>query len=141
MLHELTNITHLKKFLLGGKAEIVLENQVTLNHYTFFIKIKYQVKQPRTNTYYVYCNNVYVGALVDYDYDGKTAIGFNPKWGDEDCNLKGNIFYKFIGFLRNDKLPKGAKVYHTGRCSMCNRKLTDPESIERGIGKYCLENG
>lgn len=137
MLHEITNITHLKKFLLGGKAEIVIENQVTMNHYTFFIKLKY----PKTKTYYVYCNNVYIGALVEYKYEDKDAIGFNPKWGDDDCNLKGNIFYKFIGFLRNDKLPKGAKVYHTGKCSKCNQKLTDPKSIEIGMGKYCSENG
>ena len=38
--------------------------------------------------------------------------------------------------------PEAAAVLHgrvSGRCSICNRDLTDPESIERGIGPICAE--
>ena len=36
-------------------------------------------------------------------------------------------------------LPAGWKVQHEGRCGRCGRKLTDPESIETGIGPVCAE--
>ena len=38
--------------------------------------------------------------------------------------------------------PEAAAVLHghaSGRCSICNRDLTDPASIERGIGPICAE--
>lgn len=31
-----------------------------------------------------------------------------------------------------------ADFVHSGRCSVCGRTLTNPESIERGIGPVCL---
>jgi hypothetical protein len=36
--------------------------------------------------------------------------------------------------------PEAAAVLHgkaSGRCAVCSRDLTDPESIERGIGPIC----
>jgi hypothetical protein len=44
--------------------------------------------------------------------------------------------------LAIEKDPEAAAVLHgraSGRCSICNRDLTDPESIERGIGPICAE--
>jgi uncharacterized protein DUF6011 len=41
-----------------------------------------------------------------------------------------------------EKDPEAAAVLHgraSGRCSICNRDLTDPESIARGIGPICAE--
>jgi hypothetical protein len=38
--------------------------------------------------------------------------------------------------------PEAAAALHgrvSGRCSICNRDLTDPESIARGIGPICAE--
>lgn len=34
-------------------------------------------------------------------------------------------------------LPDIQKIWHQGCCSACGRKLTDPESIERGLGPVC----
>lgn len=34
-------------------------------------------------------------------------------------------------------LGRGYKVQHAGTCVRCNRKLTDPVSIETGIGPVC----
>ncbi len=35
------------------------------------------------------------------------------------------------------QIPVGYKVHHEGKCGCCGRKLTVPESIERGIGPEC----
>jgi hypothetical protein len=32
---------------------------------------------------------------------------------------------------------QGFKLHHEGRCGKCNRPLTTPESVERGIGPEC----
>ena len=31
------------------------------------------------------------------------------------------------------------ELWHAGRCSACGRLLTDPESIQRGLGPVCAE--
>jgi hypothetical protein len=37
----------------------------------------------------------------------------------------------------DDEFPPAFSFWHEGRCGKCGRKLTDPESIERGIGPVC----
>ena len=39
----------------------------------------------------------------------------------------------------NGVLKEGYKIEHAGRCGVCGRPLTTPESIECGIGPVCLE--
>ena len=34
-------------------------------------------------------------------------------------------------------LPKTVEVWHEGICGRCGRKLTVPESVERGLGPEC----
>ncbi len=141
MLHEITDLTHLRRFLLGGKAELILENQKTKNHLSFRIKIKYEVKSPYSYTYYVYCNKEYIGAMVEFMFNEEKLIGFHPKLGNDEINKLGKIFEGFIKLtMRQNRFPNDCKAYHTGRCSVCNRVLTDPEYIEIGVGKICLEN-
>jgi hypothetical protein len=36
-------------------------------------------------------------------------------------------------------LPAGIEIRHEGRCGCCGRRLTVPESIDRGIGPECAE--
>jgi Family of unknown function (DUF6011) len=46
-----------------------------------------------------------------------------------------------VDLLRIEVDPEAAAALHgklSGRCSVCSRDLTDPESIERGIGPVCL---
>lgn len=143
MLHEITDLTLLRKFILGGKATIVLENQKTMNHLSYYIKLKYEVKSPYSYTYYVYCNKQYIGALVEFEFEGNKLISFNPKLvlDDDIVNKYNKVFEGFIKLtMRRDRFPNDAKVYHTGRCSKCNRELNDPESIRIGMGTVCREN-
>lgn len=37
------------------------------------------------------------------------------------------------------ELPEGVELWHSGRCSRCSRKLTDPISISQGLGPVCAE--
>ena len=44
--------------------------------------------------------------------------------------------------LAIDEDPVGKAREHgrlTGQCSICGRRLTDPVSVERGIGPICID--
>ena len=44
----------------------------------------------------------------------------------------------FAWLLRHlDALPEKCQFWHEGRCACCSRRLTDPVSIEHGIGPIC----
>jgi hypothetical protein len=74
---------------------------------------------------YVYENNQYVGKI--------TATG----------DLKGNASEDILNLLEdaNDNLLQLAKIYghETGTCSICARTLSDPLSIQMGIGPICAK--
>jgi len=74
---------------------------------------------------YVYENNQYVGKI--------TANG----------DLIGNASEDVLNLLEdaNDNLLQLAKIYghETGTCSICARTLSDPLSIQMGIGPVCAK--
>jgi len=63
----------------------------------------------------------------------KMAIAANP--------IAAHGFLWLMGWLRKswDISKKGAEFWHSGSCCRCGHKLTDPESIRRGIGPICLK--
>jgi hypothetical protein len=74
---------------------------------------------------YVYENNNYIGKITDKGV------------------AKGNFSEDVINLLldANDNLLQLAKIYghETGRCSVCHRELSDPLSIQMGIGPVCAK--
>jgi hypothetical protein len=70
----------------------------------------------------------------------KTAFrGFSEKKKTK-INLAGQHIGPLAAHLVNDKpLPEYIQVWHHGQCCKCNRILTDPTSIKRGIGPECLK--
>jgi hypothetical protein len=76
----------------------------------------------------IYCkvSDRYVGMIID----GRFKAG-------RDCTAEDT---QAILAIAAD--PLGAAVEHgrkTGRCACCNRTLTDPVSVERGIGPICAD--
>jgi IS5 family transposase len=75
---------------------------------------------------YVKVSDRYVGMIVD----GRFKAG-------RDCTAADTAA---ITAIAAD--PLGSAIEHgrkTGRCSCCNRELTDPVSVARGIGPICAE--
>lgn len=68
-------------------------------------------------------------------YDGK--IGKLWKFGASNEVLV-NVFAKLVE--RGEQLP-GYTVHFARNCYKCNRLLTTPESIQRGIGPVCANGG
>jgi len=45
--------------------------------------------------------------------------------------------HKLLDFVAGEAMPAGLEVFEESRCGVCGRALTDPVSIERGIGPEC----
>lgn len=55
--------------------------------------------------------------------------------------MHDKMFASFVNMLRNNVQPwfNNCLFYKSGKCACCGRKLTTPESIERGVGPECYE--
>lgn len=126
------------KFALAGNAIITLYSGNTGVHFTYKISRHRDDKD-------LYFVKLLRGAdnNADYSYIGcyyKDTNRFNPckPWKDRNLDLwppSMRAIKCFFEHLYN--LPKALHVYHEGRCGKCGRRLTTPESIERGFGPEC----
>ena len=127
-------------YTLAGNATITLLSGNTDRHFTYKIK----KSKDKENLYFV---NLLSGSDNDKDYQ---YIGcyysdtkyFHPAkpWKDMVTmawppSLRAIRFF----FIRLYTIPSNLHVYHEGRCGRCGRKLTTPESIERGLGPECYK--
>lgn len=129
---------HVKRFALAGKAILTLQSGKTGKHYTF--KITKHKEYDLYFVYYLYGQD----NTKDYRYCGcyysDTKI-FNPRNEYKQIYIHGwpkHLQAIRYFFERIDNIPDNLYVYHEGRCGKCGRKLTTPESIERGLGPECV---
>lgn len=113
-------------FLLGGRARFVLKSLKTEKSFSYSIK---KIK----NYYAVYSkqkHSGYLGALTFIK--GKLRFRPNPMVHAIPAAMAFAWYVENINSL-------DCELYHQGACSMCGRALSDPESIEKGIGPVCAE--
>lgn len=131
-----TDVDYLLEFLRGGKATMTLRSIKTGQHFTF--RFKYP-KDPgdRTVLFVTYRGGdgrwLYLANLEDGTI--KQTRKTNPYMKGHPATNAVTWFFDKIKEL--GRLPQGIEVSHEGRCGMCNRKLTDPLSLKRGIGPEC----
>ena len=122
-------------FLKSGRATFTLKSLRTNKHYTFKMvknKPKPDMKIPKPYSLYILTGEDYKWCCNFNDF-----LQPNGGWYDSPA-LKG-----FCWFLRTliekphnlDQL----ELWHMGRCGRCGKELTDPESIQRGLGPICAE--
>ena len=137
-----TTVADAKDFILGGNAIVTLTSEKTGKHFTFKIKEKKEEGLAGRNLSFV---RVLAGP-DNTSFDESLHIGFIPSIG---CKLiagkKGKPdapSFKALAWVLNHLeagvFPANCKIQHEGRCSMCSRRLTDPVSIERGVGPECF---
>lgn len=64
-----------------------------------------------------------------------TARGFTPERNADPARTW--CANQLIAFCEGRALPIGLEAFEESRCGCCGRALTDPVSIERGIGPEC----
>jgi len=119
-------------FLLAGNCLFTLRSRKTGEHFTYRVK---KEKAQGTKNYYVLAGHGgYLGTLR---LDSNRVLRFFPGIKPEPQNVFAHKlpFAWFINHTSSDQI----ELWHTGRCGKCNRRLTDPTSIERGLGPECAQ--
>lgn len=104
------------------------------------------------NTYYItgrnYKDNYFINIAYETDYNSFDNCAFylndktfmlNRYKHTSSLIIRGA--YWLLDMIMTNKLDfilEKCILKHTNNCLICNRELTDAESVERGIGKTCL---
>ena len=129
------------EFVAAGHAIFTVTNGKG-QHYTYrVVKAESSSKHPRPAWW--------VGFLTgpdnehDYTYVGRYFAETGRFTLTNGSNLPAEslpvrVFIWAIAVIHGQKrLPDGYSIRHEGMCGRCGRRLTNPESIETGIGPEC----
>lgn len=128
-----------KDFLTAGHA-IFTVSSPSGEHYT------YRVNAPKdfNDAYPTYFVALLTGSdnTRDYTYlgllSGKGEVRTTTKSKFAKDSKPVKVVQWAVGLVWDGKdLPDGYKLQHIGRCGACGRPLTDPVSIETGLGPIC----
>jgi hypothetical protein len=133
-------------FALAGNARMTLVSKATGTRFTYKIsqcddkeglwfvsllrgpdnEADYQyLGTIRENSSDKYTRYVYAQGLKSrVSREAPSARGFDWAWG-------------YLGRRRGLEIPPSLEIWHEGRCGRCNRRLTVPESVARGLGPEC----
>lgn len=75
-------------------------------------------------------------SLVNNSFTYKHG-GDKAKVSREAASVK--FFELVIAHLRAKREMPGVEIWHSGKCAVCGRKLTVPESVANGIGPECAK--
>ena len=130
----MTSVDDIRHFALAGNAILTLVGK--RERFTYRVRMSEDGK--------MHFVSVLTGADNESSY---SYLGIVGKLGDFRRTAKSRIteeatshkaFAWFWGYVRSRRpLPDSIEVWHEGRCGRCARRLTVPESIERGIGPEC----
>jgi hypothetical protein len=131
-----------KQFFFGGNATFTVENGKGA-HYTFKVRQPKAKKKGDIPPFFVSLMTgtdneshfSYMGILLP---DGKVRATTKSKVTPDSVPFK--VAEWAMGRCFNAQaLPAGYKVRHNEKCARCGRKLTTPESLDRGIGPECWQ--
>lgn len=135
-------INFTKDFVLAGEAVFTVENGKG-EHYTYRIESS-EAKDTRPPLYFA---RVMVGRDNEgtYSYigvvDTKTgSIRFTKASKHSDISKEYLVLAWALKQVWDQRtLPEGYAIRHSGNCGRCGRKLTNPESLNTGIGPECAK--
>lgn len=137
MSHELVDRESIIKYIMGGHGVVTLKSLTGVHH-------TYEFKAPKNrkegdDTMFVRAliaggEWVYVGMYKDKNFHLTKASKFSL----QSPIVKGICFIMKLMF-KPGFTDERMHLYHEGICSRCGRPLTNPESIEFGIGPICRE--
>ena len=134
--HILKNHVDIYEYIHGGHGVVTLQSP-SGKYFTYCFKKPYGKDKFKEGTLFAYC----IEGKHEYNYVGmydlKSFRKTNQSCYEEDSEqFKGARYIVYMS-LKDFNTPM--KLYHEGVCCLCGKKLTDPKSIERGIGPQCLK--
>jgi len=123
-------------FFSGGNATFTISKDGG-DHYTF------KINQPDEDKPFFVSLLTGSDNESSYTYLGvynpihqKVYLGKKSTYKEDSIPVKA-IRWAIAIILSGKELPVGWSVQHEGNCCVCGKKLTTPDSINKGIGPYC----
>jgi hypothetical protein len=136
------NISLTRDFFLGGKATFTVQNNETGVHRTYKIRKPEPTAQYPNPAWFVKVmtgtdnesHYSYVGRLDSRT--GAVAMTRASKFTEDSDTVKAARW--IMGRVVNQlQIPDKIDVRHSGKCGRCGRTLTEPTSLDCGIGPEC----
>ena len=133
--HELVGQESILRYITGGNGIVTLKSHTGVHH-TYLFQSPSD-KEDKNRLLFVKTlvggnNWVYVGMYKDKKFYLTKASRFQ-----KNSDIVRGICYIVKLVNRPDYHDDRMQLFHEGVCSRCGRPLTNPESIEIGIGPTC----
>ena len=126
---------YMLEFLLGGRCECAIQNIKTGNRYLY----KIQRNKQNEEMYFVKSmtgvGDIYAGFIIYKEGKATYTKGTKGNLTEEDIRIKALLYV----LEHHNNLPPFVIVHHFGKCGRCGRKLTDLDSVRRGLGPECAK--
>ena len=127
------------RFLTGGNATFTLKSGKTGKRFTY--KVVAPQDERRKDEWFV---KLLTGPDNTSNYQGygllmrnEKGLWFRKRGGYDPLPARAMHWLTWVLRTRSGRALAKVEVWHEGRCSRCNRPLTDPGSIRDGIGPVC----
>ena len=125
----------IREYIYGGKGVVTLKSPTGVHHTYLFSRPRNEDTFP-SDVLFVYAVHeghklFYVG-MVEND---RFRLTHNSRFLIHTPIVKGAQY--IMRMMRSPKSPTKMTLYHQGMCAVCGRPLTNPKSIESGIGPKC----
>ncbi len=138
-------ITDLKKLIFlfnAGAGEFFFLNMETQKQ--FCLRFKPTVKENVSTVYVCFVTGKEVPfyrSLAQYNFkEQRLYMRTEPNMGSNSLKFVINsLDFIFARINTGKSFPDSMLVYYSGHCCRCGQKLTNPASLEQGLGDECLE--
>lgn len=136
--HTINNIDQIWDYIRGGRGMFTMESQVSGTHITYKVGCPKDLEEGKPKPLFIKFlapdDFYFIGTIwedkIEYKHSAKARAS------EDSASVKGlKWLVKHIQQKKN--LPKDMAFWHEGICAVCGRPLTNPESIEAGIGPIC----
>lgn len=131
---ELSGSERIRNYIMGGHGTVTLESDSGVHHtYSF------SCNEDKPNMLWIYTltsNNEWVYVGYYHKIQACFKLTAKSKYTSDSAIVKG-VAYIFKMILKPDYSDPRMHLLHEGICCRCGRPLTNPSSIELGIGPYC----
>lgn len=128
---------HIKDFIFAGNAYFTLTSNKTKTHYTYRIK----KANNNNNTYFINVDDnnrdTYAGYMKRVDNVFKFFKGTKGAFDELDEPIIALMWT--IRHSMDVDINTKITIQHVGKCCKCGRTLSDPKSINMGIGPECMK--
>jgi hypothetical protein len=125
-----------KPYMLAGNAIVTVVSQATGTRFTYRIAAKKNVKEGDDTVHFVSLLNGPENTR-DYTFLGTIFAGKRYHHGKKSPIGEDAPSARAFAWLWRNLDSDECELWHSGKCGRCGRLLTDPASIERGLGPKC----